>query len=260
MKLTKLLPAFALLCAATALTPAASAQTTTVETLTPAQVAQADSASRAMATVMGPLINKNLMSIQDLGVNINREAFIDALRVYLTGGDTGFTPQSADQYMDRLVYALHPEMAPQTMSQESQDAYLAEAAKAPGARVLGDGVVFITLQPGEGGHPQHGDKVTLQYVGQLTDGKIFDSTANDNSDPDATPTNDLGGSVEFDVDGVISGFTAGLLEMQPGGTYRIVIPPSQAYGPRGIPGAIPGNAVLDFTIRLLGIVGQNAQN
>ncbi len=41
--------------------------------------------------------------------------------------------------------------------------------------------------------------------------------------------------------------------MKPGGRYRIVMPASLAYGTEGIPGAIPGNAALDFTVDLIEI-------
>jgi FKBP-type peptidyl-prolyl cis-trans isomerase len=44
--------------------------------------------------------------------------------------------------------------------------------------------------------------------------------------------------------------------MKPGGSYRIYIPANLAYGSDGIPGAIPGNAVLDFEINLIDIISQ----
>ncbi len=50
------------------------------------------------------------------------------------------------------------------------------------------------------------------------------------------------------------GFSEGLKLMKPGGRYRIVMPASLGYGPDGIPGAIPGNAALDFTVELISIL------
>ena len=42
--------------------------------------------------------------------------------------------------------------------------------------------------------------------------------------------------------------------MQPGGSYRLVIPAELGYGTQGIPGIIPGGAALDFTVNLIRIV------
>jgi FKBP-type peptidyl-prolyl cis-trans isomerase FkpA len=39
--------------------------------------------------------------------------------------------------------------------------------------------------------------------------------------------------------------------MQKGGRYRFWIPPALAYGPAGIPGAIPPNAELEFIVTLV---------
>ena len=52
----------------------------------------------------------------------------------------------------------------------------------------------------------------------------------------------------------MKGFTEGLENMQAGGTYRLVIPSSMAYGPQGVPGTIPGNSALDFTVTVLAII------
>ena len=60
--------------------------------------------------------------------------------------------------------------------------------------------------------------------------------------------------VTFDVDRLVPGFSEGLKMMRPGGKYRIVIPASLGYGERGIPGDIPPNAALDFTIELLQVI------
>lgn len=201
--------------------------------------APVDSVSTAVATVMGPLINKNIVSMRNLGLNIDNKSFIDALAAYLDGKDTGFTPQSADAYIENRVMELHPEMRPQQLSVESQQAFIDSIAALPGAVKLPSGVAFVVVQEGEDEKPASADKVSVTYVGKLSDGNIFDQTED--------------GPVTFDVSGVVPGFSDGLQQMRPGGTYRIAIPASLAYGPNGIPGAIPGNAALDFTVTLLSV-------
>ncbi len=42
--------------------------------------------------------------------------------------------------------------------------------------------------------------------------------------------------------------------MKPGGSYRFVVPASLGYGAEGVPGAIPPNAALDFTLKLLEVI------
>ena len=51
-------------------------------------------------------------------------------------------------------------------------------------------------------------------------------------------------------DGVIPGFSAGVLGMRVGGSRLIEIQPEAAYGERGAPPIIPANAVLIFQITL----------
>lgn len=99
--------------------------------------------------------------------------------------------------------------------------------------------MFQVIVEGEGVTPVSGDDVVLNYVGAFSDGSVFDRT----EEP-----------VKFDVDRLVPGFTEGLKMMRPGGKYRIVIPSSLGYGERGIPGDVPPNAALDFTIELLQVV------
>ena len=59
------------------------------------------------------------------------------------------------------------------------------------------------------------DVVVVNYVGKLTNGKVFDS----------------GNQVPLPVTGMIPGFTEGLLKMKQGGKYKLTIPAVKAYGP-----------------------------
>ena len=210
----------------------------------PRQAAEtpADSAGRAVAAVIGPLINRNLSQIQNLGVEINRETFIKALDTYLAGGDIGFDDRTGDAYIEARVRALHPRPA-DTVSVASQKAFIDKVAATDGAVTLPGGVVFMVITEGEGPMPKPGEVVSANYTGRLSDGHVFDSTEGE-------------GPVDLPVSGVVPGFGEALQHTRPGGTYRFIIPADKAYGPAGIEGAIPGNAVLDFTIEVVGVKPQ----
>ncbi|HSN90929.1 MAG TPA: FKBP-type peptidyl-prolyl cis-trans isomerase [Anaeromyxobacteraceae bacterium] len=120
-------------------------------------------------------------------------------------------------------------------------AHLERAARAPGAQRTPSGLVFVSLREGSGPSPAATDKVKVHYRGTLTDGKEFDSSYA------------RGEPAEFPLNGVVACWTEGLQKMKVGGKARLVCPAAIAYGERGRPPVIPGNAVLTFEVELLAI-------
>ncbi len=84
-----------------------------------------------------------------------------------------------------------------------------------------------------------GDLVSLTYTGWLVDGTQFDS---------GTLT-----LITVGGPGLIEGFTEGIIGMQPGGTRKVVIPATLAYGSQG-PVNIPANAVVVFEVTLTTLI------
>ena len=118
--------------------------------------------------------------------------------------------------------------------------YLAANAKKEGVVTLPSGLQIETVREGQGTEqPGPQDVVMVHYRGTLSDGKTFDSSY------------DRGEPAVFPLQGVIPGWSEGLQHMKPGGQYRLVIPSDLGYGPQGVPGAIPPNAVLVFEVELL---------
>jgi peptidylprolyl isomerase len=95
---------------------------------------------------------------------------------------------------------------------------------------------------GTGTVAQAGDSVTVAYVGSLTDGTVFDASANH------------GGSFTFTLGAgqVIKGWDQGVAGMKVGGKRELVIPSSLGYGPQAN-GPIPANSTLVFEVELLGV-------
>ncbi|XP_068121296.1 peptidyl-prolyl cis-trans isomerase FKBP11 [Hyperolius riggenbachi] len=80
-----------------------------------------------------------------------------------------------------------------------------------------------------------GDTIQLHYTGRLEDGRVIDSSLS--RDPLV---------VVLGKKQVIPGLERSLLGMCVGEKRKVVIPPGLAYGKRGYPPSIPGDAVLQF--------------
>lgn len=99
------------------------------------------------------------------------------------------------------------------------------------------------LKPGEGQEAKSGDRVTVHYVGTLTDGKKFDSSRDRGQ----------GFSFQLGKGEVIKGWDRGVAGMKIGGMRKLTIPSDLAYGARGFPPVIPPNSTLIFEVELLRI-------
>ncbi|KAM4644202.1 peptidyl-prolyl cis-trans isomerase FKBP11 [Amazona ochrocephala] len=88
-----------------------------------------------------------------------------------------------------------------------------------------------------------GDTVHIHYTGSLEDdGRIIDTSLS--RDPL---------QVELGKRQVIPGLEQSLMDMCVGEKRRVIIPPHLAYGKRGSPPSIPGDAVLRFEVELVAL-------
>ena len=95
---------------------------------------------------------------------------------------------------------------------------------------------------GEGREATPGTQVSVEYVGQLEDGTVFDA-----SEAHGQPLVFVLGAP-----GIIPGFQIGVNGMKEGGERIIVIPPSLGYGDQQV-AEIPANSRLIFTIKLVSV-------
>ncbi|HEU0085625.1 MAG TPA: FKBP-type peptidyl-prolyl cis-trans isomerase [Candidatus Paceibacterota bacterium] len=109
------------------------------------------------------------------------------------------------------------------------------------------GVKTTTVSEGQGAEAKTGDTVSVNYTGRLENGTVFDS----NVDPKFQHVEPF--SFTLGEGRVIQGWDEGVVGMKVGEKRLLEISPEFGYGPVGIPGVIPGNAVLIFEVELLAI-------
>ena len=77
---------------------------------------------------------------------------------------------------------------------------------------------------------------------KFPDGTVSDSSVN------------RGEPATFPLNRVIPGWTEGVQLMKEGAKYTFFIPSDLAYGPQGIPGAIPAHSTLIFDVELIKVI------
>lgn len=119
-----------------------------------------------------------------------------------------------------------------------QEAFLSNLEKQDHVHKQESGLYYEILQEGSGAYPSLESWVLVHYTGQLTNGKVFDSSVQ------------RGEPIRFDLNGVIPGFQEGLQLINKGGKIRLYIPAALAYGNIEQPG-IPAGSLLIFDVELL---------
>jgi FKBP-type peptidyl-prolyl cis-trans isomerase len=112
------------------------------------------------------------------------------------------------------------------------------------AQVAGDPETELKIEdtgPGTGPDVKNGDTVQVHYTGKLRSGTQFDSSKG------REPLTVTVGQ------GVIEGFSKGLVGMRVGGKRKVTIPWKQAYGESGRPPVIPPKSTLIFELELVKI-------
>lgn len=115
-----------------------------------------------------------------------------------------------------------------------------------------ENLIVEDITIGTGAEVKNGDDILIHYAGTLLDGTPFDSSYSRNQPLDIT----------IGVGQVIKGWDIGItgegLEnvkgLQVGGERKLTIPANLAYGSREIPGLIPANSPLVFSVKLVEIV------
>ncbi|MEX0779170.1 MAG: FKBP-type peptidyl-prolyl cis-trans isomerase [Balneolales bacterium] len=113
-----------------------------------------------------------------------------------------------------------------------------------------NGLVIHIYEEGDGDFTvSDRDDVLVRYTGRLSNGDIFDSSWVDGNTA----------ARNFNVQGVVRGFSEGLIGMREGTVMTLVIPAELGYGPQGRGGGpgfseIPANSTLVFDIELVQVI------
>jgi FKBP-type peptidyl-prolyl cis-trans isomerase FklB len=124
--------------------------------------------------------------------------------------------------------------------------FMTHNATLAGVVQLPSGIQYSVIKKGDGSEtPSIDSLVTVNYRGMLIDGTEFDSTWAH------------GAPVSFTVKHVIPGWQYVIPHMHVGDRWKVVIPPSLAYGEQGLLPRIGPNQALVFDIELLDIKPPN---
>jgi len=238
--------------------PAAAQPSATTAAATPASTAPTPAVAIPKITV-----DKNKVSygigfdlgenFKSQGIEVNPDMVAHGLKDALTGGKTLYTQQEMAttlvDFQKQLIAKRQAEftaMANKNLQESNQ--FLQSNKTKPGVTTTASGLQYKVITPGTGTiTPTDKDVVTVDYVGSLPSGQIFDSSYK------------RGKPVTFPVSEVIPGWTETLKLMKPGATYEIYVPANLAYGDRGLPPVIGPNQALVFKIHLIAINKNPAQ-
>lgn len=200
----------------------------------------------ALGASIGMYTERNLQEQQKLGLALEQSLILKGFEDSLAGSsliekeEIQALMMNLEKSMREKQEAATAKAAEEALAQGA--AFLAENAKKEGVQITESGIQYQVLQAAEGDKPAAEDTVKVHYRGTLIDGTEFDSSYKRNQ-----PT-------VFPLNRVIAGWTEGVQLMSVGSKYKFTIPSELAYGERGNPPVIPGNAVLEFEIELLEIV------
>jgi FKBP-type peptidyl-prolyl cis-trans isomerase FklB len=192
-----------------------------------------DSLSYALGMSAGSFYKQQGMA--GLNTAVCSKGMNDALK----SGKTLLNEQQANAIIMSFVQKESAEKA--AGNKKAGAEFLAANKTKPGVVVLPSGLQYMILKEGTGPKPTATDKVKCHYEGSLIDGSVFESSIKN------------GKPIDFNVNGVIPGWTQALQLMPVGSKWRLFIPSDLGYGDQGS-GAIKPGATLIFDVELLEIL------
>lgn len=193
-----------------------------------------DKLSYAWGMVLG-------QQLRAMGVTyINKEDFDEAVHAAFDGKETKLSLEDANKIIQEYLQELTEKKAAEIKAVGQK--FLEENKKNANVKETASGLQYVVEKEGTGAQPSATDEVTVHYTGKLLDGTVFDSSVN------------RGEPATFPLNRVIPGWTEGVQLMKEGAKYTFFIPSDLAYGPQGVPNAIPPHSTLIFDVELIKVV------
>lgn len=185
---------------------------------------------------------------QTQGLNLDSAAFVQGALDAFQGNDVSVTDAQVSAAIEALqakqMAAMEAIQAEQAVAaKQAGEAFLAENAKKAGVTVTESGLQYEVIEKSGGTQrPTANSNVKVHYHGTLVNGTVFDSSV------------ERGQPIDFNLSGVIAGWTEGVQLMAKGDRYRFYIPANLAYGDRSPSPVIPAGSTLIFDVELLDIL------
>lgn len=173
------------------------------------------------------------MGVKDLDV----ESFKDAVKAIYDGAEPAIGMEEAQKLINDYLQDLQSKAEAAARAEGAK--FLEENGKKENVKTTASGLQYVVEKEGTGAQPTAQDEVTVHYTGKLLNGQVFDSSVN------------RGEPATFPLNRVIPGWTEGVQLMKEGAKYTFFIPSDLAYGPQGVPGAIPPHSTLIFDVELI---------
>lgn len=163
------------------------------------------------------------MAKQLKGDSLDAKLFLAGLKAAILGDSAArsavLTEEKAQEIIQKFQDARMAREAEKQFGENKTKgaAFLDTFKKEEGVQTTASGLAYKILKAGEGVSPTASDIVKVKYVGTLIDGTEFDK-------------NEEG--IEFQLGGVIPGWTEMLQLMKVGEKVKVVIPQELAYGAR----------------------------
>ncbi|MBF0161826.1 MAG: FKBP-type peptidyl-prolyl cis-trans isomerase [Magnetococcales bacterium] len=193
---------------------------------------------------LGQRIGADVSQMKD---KLDAAAFMRGLQDHMGGKPSLMSPDEVAKTNEEFQKTMQEEMQKEAQlttnkNRSEGESFLAKNKERKEVTTTVSGLQYEVITPGNGPKPLATDTVKVHYQGTLLDGTEFDSSYK-RKEP-----------VSFPLDRVIPGWTEGLQLMPVGAKYRFFIPAELAYGKRGAPPKIGGDATLKFEVELLEIV------
>ena len=172
--------------------------------------------------------------------NLNVDDYMAAVKAVLEGAEPALPLEEAQTLINEYLQNLEAEAT--KAAKEAGEKFLADNKTREGVKVTASGLQYVVEKEGEGAQPTAEDEVTVHYRGRLLNGQVFDSSVQ------------RGEPATFPLNRVIPGWTEGVQLMKEGAKYTFFIPSDLAYGPQGIPNAIPPHSTLIFEVELIKVI------